>query len=434
MKELYAEYRKKNRFRFGWLLLFLCALIWVIEGGYWLIAAAAAVFFGTIERARAYTYVPMPKACTRESGLMDLCEWRRQMKGNASFGETLRDKQFSVWEYFWRIYIGMVPAILLNMALFGAVAWRILLPWKAIILGIAVFDVMPVLALALFACSVIVRMRSGKCGRSIIEVIDRIVARCCSIAILIIFAVRASKTEIPLNVRLALGWYNVREKAVVALQSEWDVLFFERGWTIFLISVIAILLFSAKRFQIWKTVLYFALIVYMVYPFRFCTYATLSEERLFVREGYFDLVGTEIDYAKDVSSYKVYLSQNEQFKHPGFGFVFQLTDGSYMQLEWYDYRDFPLFISRPAQFYWGKDQNSEIERIFQINFGYDYATDAWADVYENCYVFTEKLVDKLSSLGIEGKLYKEDDTVVQNMSAAELELYKKLSEKLGLIE
>ena len=153
MKELYAKKRRENRFRFGWVLLLLCALVWMIEGGVWpFVLGAAAIFLATVERAKAYANVPMPSMYTKEEGLAYWTDWFKKGRNTPSFGESVRDGKFAVVEYFWRIYIGMIPAILLCMVLYGVVAWRILLPWSMIIPAIAAFDVIPVVGRPALPC------------------------------------------------------------------------------------------------------------------------------------------------------------------------------------------------------------------------------------------------------------------------------------------
>ncbi|MBO4626921.1 MAG: hypothetical protein J5645_02970 [Lachnospiraceae bacterium] len=434
MKELYAAKRRENRFRFGWVLLFFCALVWLIEGGVWpFVAGALAICFAAIERAKAYASGPSPKMYTKENGLEFFGDWYKKLRISASFGESVRDTKFSVTEYFWRVYVGMIPAILLCMVLYGAVAWRILLPWKMIILSIAAFDVIPVVALLLYALSVSTSLKSGRSGRSFPELASRVISRCGSIVMLSVMAFRASDWEVSTNLREAIGWINVREKSVIALESNFDWTVSDLKWIAWVLMILAAVLYFAKKIQCIGVVLYLVLLLVMISPLKLRNYVTLSEDRLYVNEGFFDFCGTEIDFAKDVASYRVFLAGNAQFEYPGIGFDFVLKDGTTMQFEWYDFQTFPLFWYRPTQFCWDLDPGDEIDRRFDISFGFAYATDKWAEEYDNCSDFAWDLVEKFSSLGIKGELVP-PNVSVEKMLPSQQEVLEKLKAKLPLAE
>ena len=137
--------------------------------------------------------------------------------------------------------------------------------------------------------------------------------------------------------------------------------------------------------------------------------------------------------AKHVESYRVYVCGNARFEYPGFGVKFLLKDGSTAQFEWYDYRSFPMFLYSPSQFLWDLNPNGEMNRRFDISFGYVYATDTWAEEYENHGDFVWNLVEKMSSLGIKGELWSTGDKAEKGTDW-EKELVRKLSEKLPLVE
>lgn len=434
MKELYAKKRRENRFRFGWVLLFLCALVWMIEGGVCpFVLGAAAIFLATVERAKAYANVPMPSMYTKEEGLAYWKDWFKKVRNTPSFGESVRDGKFAVVEYFWRIYIGMIPAILLCMVLYGVVAWRILLPWSMIIPAIAAFDVIPVVALALYAISVSKSLKSGRTGRGIADFLSRVITRCGSIAVLILMAVRAADDKVSENLRDAIGWINVREKAVIALESNFDWKVSDIAWIAWILVVLALILFFFKRLQSVGVILYIVLLLVVISPLKLRNYVSLSEDRLHVNEGFFDFGGTDIDLAKHVESYRVYVCGNARFEYPGFGVKFLLKDGSTAQFEWYDYRSFPMFLYSPSQFLWDLNPNGEMNCRFDVSFGYVYATDTWAEEYENHGDFVWNLVEKMSSLGIKGELWSTGDKAEKGTDW-EKELVRKLSEKLPLVE
>jgi hypothetical protein len=435
MKELYAAKRKENRFRFGWVLLFFCALVWLIEGGVWpFVAGALAICFAAIERAKAYASCPYPKMYTKENGLEFFGNWYKKLRNSASFGESVRDTKFSAWEYFWRVYVGMIPAILLCMVLYGLVAWRILLPWKMIILSIAAFDVIPVVALLLYALSVSASMKSGRSGRSFPELASRFISRCGSIVMLSVMAFRASDWEVSTNLREAIGWINVREKSVIALESNFYWSVSDLMWISLVLLILTILLFFVRKLQVIGVILYMVLLLVMISPLKLRNYVTLSEDRMYVNEGLFDFGGTEIDFAKDVASYQVYITGRlERFDYPGFGFMFFLKDGSMVQLEWYDYRTFPLFEYCPTQVLWDLNPGGQVESKFDISFGFAYATDAWAEEYDDSGDFVWVVVEKLSSLGVKGELYP-INVNVEKLRPSQQEVLEKLKAKLPLAE
>ncbi|MBR5712445.1 MAG: hypothetical protein IKX54_02510 [Lachnospiraceae bacterium] len=425
MREVFREARFNNRRNIGWLLLLMCAFVWCIEGGVWLATAAAvAVFCAAIERAKAYAFTPAPEFDTDLAGI-GLYNVRYALKGwrsTASFGETLRDKNFNVALYFRRVYLGMLPPIVICVAAFSAVAWRILLPVSAIIFCVACFVVVPILAFFLYGLSVKHKAADGTKGRSRADLISRVATRACSVAVLALMAFRASDRYVSRNLRMAFCWINAREETMIVWKSDYGEHLGKFVFLAILATILAALLF-VRRFRLVKTILYFALIIIMLSPHKVCQYGALSIGNIHVREGLFDILGTDYK-CKEVANYTITAWEMDETDGIGFQMVFYMNDGSAVDFKWGDYRDEDIHFCQPAQCRWITDAAMDTylfanERV-SIEHGYDIATDALYEKYPHPFSFLEEVVYAFTEESVPGDLVKgNDDTTDKDIILTE---------------
>lgn len=417
-QEIYNEYRTANRFMIGWLLLLVCAVLYILNNGSFMVIMGS-IALAVCQRARSLTRVPLGETPRKDDGSVDYGKWFSQWLNRPSFGETMRDKIFSTREFLSRMLLGMLPWLLGAVVISVVTVKRIGLPPSFSDGAPGLFFCVPVLVASLYGVSIeYCRKKDSKFSR-VAERVSGFAVYVFSVWVLIDSALVIYDGYCSEYLRMALSGVDRKERAIVFWESGNTAEVIRYQTLLWFAVVAAVLLFLSVKSQIWKVIVYTVCVVVIAMSHHMTQCNIISLDSVTSRNGIFKSDVTE--YSLDeAQTFTINITKDRFFNTPVLEIEITFDEGVTFSAQW------RLINYNDVDYYETKGDSC---LLCNIESGYVFVTEVGPDS-SYTYPFTIELVHELVAGGASGCIIEKTDEELEALEAIDgvtSELYKQIA-------